>query len=305
MKVAANVLEIIGETPVVKLNRLSEGLPAEVYVKLEQYNPGGSLKDRAAFYMIEKAEKEGKLKEGSVIIEATSGNTGIGLAIAAAVKGYHLIIVMPQNMSEERRKILKHYGSEVILTPAIQGMMGAVEKARTIAASDPEKYYMVQQFENSYNAESHAVYTAKEILYQMGKDLDAVVIGVGSGGTLTGVASVLKEEIKDVEIVAVEPKNSAVLSGCGAGAHEIQGIGAGFIPPILNTELIDRVFAVRDEEAINTCRELACKEGLGVGISSGAAVFAALNIAREGRYNKILVIAPDGVEKYLSTSLFG
>ncbi|SHG98763.1 cysteine synthase [Thermosyntropha lipolytica DSM 11003] len=305
MKVVDNMLELVGGTPVVKLNRLTEGMQAEIYVKLECFNPAGSLKDRAAFYMLEKAEAEGKLKKGMTVIEATTGNTGIGLAMAAAVKGYKLIIVMPANMSEERRKILEFYGAEVLLTPPIQGMLGAVEKAKSIATADPDKYYLVQQFSNPYNAESHALYTAREILDQMGNNLDAVVIGVGSGGTLTGVAEVLKKEIPDIDIIAVEPKNSAVLSGGSPGAHEIQGIGAGFIPPILKTELIDYVFAVKDGEAIDTCRQLARKEGIAVGISSGAAVFAALKVAEKKKYKKVLAIAPDGAEKYISTLLFG
>lgn len=305
MKLAGNVLELVGGTPVVRLNRLAEGLRTEVYVKLEYFNPAGSVKDRAAFYMMEMAEKEGKLKPGMTIIEATTGNTGVALAMAAAVKGYKLIIVMPANMSEERRKMLEFYGAEVIVTPPIQGMIGAVEKAKNIALSQPEKYYHIQQFENPFNAESHAVYTAREILEQIGTDLDAVVVGVGSGGTLTGIAQVLKREITDIEIIAVEPRNSPVLSGGIPGAHEIQGIGAGFIPPILNIELIDRIIAVKDEDAMTTCRLLASKEGLAVGLSSGAAVFAALEIAKEGKYNKVLAIAPDGVEKYMSTVLFG
>lgn len=305
MKIANNMLELVGETPVVRLNRLTEGMTAEVYVKLEAFNPAGSLKDRAAFYMLEKAEEEGKLKEGMTIIEATTGNTGIGLAMAAAVKGYKLVIVMPANMSEERKRLLEFYGAEVICTPPIQGMVGAVETAKSIAEAEPEKYYHVQQFSNPYNAESHALYTAREILEQMGKDLDAVVIGVGSGGTLSGVARVLKEEIPDIDIIAVEPKNSPVLSGGTPGAHEIQGIGAGFIPPILNTDLIDYVFAVKDKDAIETCRQLASKEGIAVGISSGAVVLAAIKMAEKMKYKKILAIAPDGVEKYMSTSLFG
>lgn len=305
MKLAGNVLELVGETPVVRLNRLSEGVEAEVYVKLEYFNPAGSIKDRAAFYMLEMAEKEGKLKPGMNIIEATTGNTGIALAMAAAVKGYKLTIVMPANMSEERRKMLEFYGAEVIFTPPIQGMIGAVEKARQITASEPGKYYHVQQFENPFNVESHSIYTVREILEQMGTDLDAVVVGVGSGGTLTGIAQVLKKEIPGIEVIAVEPRNSPVLSGGAPGAHEIQGIGAGFIPPILNIELIDHIFTVKDEDAMTTCRLLASKEGLAVGLSSGAAVFAALEMAKERKYNKILAIAPDGVEKYMSTVLFG
>jgi len=303
MKTAKNVLELIGQTPIVSLNNMGN-TGAEVYVKLEGFNPAGSIKDRPGLYMIEKAETQGELSRNSIILEATSGNTGIGLAMAASLKGYPLVIVMPENMSEERKKILKAYGAELLLTPAAEGMPGAVKKARSMAAADP-RYFLVKQFENPANAECHEVSTAREILEQMGKDLHAVVCGVGSGGTITGIARLLKQEIPGIKIVAVEPANSAVLSGNPVGSHKIQGIGAGFIPPVLNLELIDNIIPIRDEDAISTCRRLARQEALLLGISSGAAVFGALQLARElGKGKKILAIAPDSAEKYMSTELF-
>jgi cysteine synthase A len=303
MKVAKNVLELIGQTPIVALNNMGD-TGAEVYVKLEGFNPAGSIKDRPGLYMLEKAEAQGKLKQGSIVLEATSGNTGIGLAMAASLKGYPLVIVMPENMSEERKKILKAYGAELVLTPAAQGMPGAVEKAESMAAEDP-RYFLVKQFENPANAESHEVSTAQEILEQMGEELDALVCGVGSGGTITGIARVLKKNIPGIKIIAVEPAGSAVLSGHSAGAHKIQGIGAGFIPPVLNIDLIDDIIPIRDEDAISTCRRLARQEALLLGISSGAAVFGAMQIARElGEGKRVLAIAPDSADKYMSTELF-
>ncbi|HCF71092.1 MAG TPA: cysteine synthase A [Syntrophomonas sp.] len=304
MKVANNILELIGETPLLKLNRITGKEDAEVYVKLESFNPGGSIKDRPGLYMIEKAEQTGKIGPGSMILEATSGNTGIGLAMAAAIKGYPIVIVMPENMSEERKKLLRFYGAQLVLTPADKGMAGAVETAVQMVESDA-RYYLIKQFENPYNAESHEVSTAQEILKQTEGRLDALVCGVGSGGTLTGIARVLKEKIPGVQIVAVEPANSAILSGKSAGSHKIQGIGAGFIPPVLNINLIDRIMDIEDNAALDTCRELARKEALLVGISSGAAIFAALQLAQElGRDKRILTIAADGAEKYVSTELF-
>lgn len=304
MRVAANILELIGKTPVVKLNNIGSQNDAEVYLKLEGFNPAGSIKDRPGLYMIEKAEAEGILKKDSIIVEATSGNTGIGLALAAAIKGYRLVIVMPENMSEERKKILRAYGAELLLTPAEKGMSGAVEKAGNLAESD-KRYFYTRQFENPANAESHEVSTAQEILEQMGNKLDALVCGVGSGGTITGIARVLKSEMPEIIIAAVEPTRSAVLSGKAPGPHKIQGIGAGFIPPVLNSKLIDKIICVEDENAIETCRKLGEKEALLLGISSGAAVFAALNLACElGKDRKILAIAPDGGDKYMSTELF-
>ncbi|MGI5921487.1 MAG: cysteine synthase A [Syntrophomonadaceae bacterium] len=304
MKVVNNILELIGDTPILKLNRMAGSEDASVYVKLEGFNPGGSIKDRPGLHMIEKAEQQGELKPGSVIIEATSGNTGIGLAMAAAVKGYRIIIVMPENMSAERKKLLQFYGAELILTPASEGMPGAVEKARQIAENN-KGYFLVRQFENQANPESHEISTAREILAQMEGHLDAVVCGVGSGGTITGVAAGLKSHLPDIKIVGVEPLGSAVLSGKKPGPHKLQGIGAGFIPQVLNIKLIDRVIPVSDQDAFTTCREVARKEAVLVGISSGAAIFAALLLAQEmDRDKKILVIAPDGAEKYLSTELF-
>lgn len=304
MKAARNVLEIIGNTPIVRLTRLVTDNDADLYVKLENFNPAGSIKDRPALWMIEKAEQEGRLRKDSIILEATSGNTGIGLAMVAAIKGYRIVIVMPENMSDERKKILTAYGVDLVLTPAKDGMPGAVEKARQMAAQD-DRCYLVRQFENPANAESHARTTALEILDQCEGRLDALVCGVGSGGTITGIGEVLKREIPSLQIVAVEPHTSAVLSGNPAGPHKIQGIGAGFIPPVLNINLIDRVFRVRDEDAINTCRTLARNEAILTGISSGAAVYAAIQIARElGAGRQVLTIAADGMDKYMSTELF-
>lgn len=304
MRIARNVLELIGQTPIVSLNNMGSQDKAEVYVKLEGFNPAGSIKDRPGLYMIEKAEEMGLLKPGSIILEATSGNTGIGLAMAASLKGYPIVIVMPENMSEERKKILRAYGAELLLTPAAEGMPGAVKRASSMAESD-SRFYLVKQFENPANAECHEVTTATEILQQMGKNLDALVCGVGSGGTITGIARVLKREIPGIKIVAIEPANSAVLSGNPAGSHKIQGIGAGFIPRVLNLELVDNIITVSDEDAIETCRQLARQEALLLGISSGAAVFAALQLADKiGKAKKILAIAPDSADKYISTELF-
>ncbi len=304
MRVAKNVLELIGQTPVVSLNNMGSQDSAEIYVKLEGFNPAGSIKDRPGLYMIEKAEEMGLLQPGSIILEATSGNTGIGLAMAASLKGYPIVIVMPENMSEERKKILRAYGAELLLTPAAEGMPGAVKTAQNMAESD-SRYYLVKQFENPANAECHKVTTATEILEQMGTNLDALVCGVGSGGTLTGIAQMLKQEIPGIKIIAVEPAGSAVLSGKSAGPHKIQGIGAGFIPSVLNLNLVDNIIAVSDEDAIETCRQLARQEALLLGISSGAAVFAALQLAdKMGKGKKILAIAPDSADKYISTELF-
>lgn len=304
MRVANNVLELIGKTPVVKLKGLTSQSAADLFVKLESFNPAGSIKDRPAVYMIEKAEKEGRLSKGSIILEATSGNTGIALAMAACVKGYPIEIVIPENMSEERKKILTAYGAKLVFTPAAKGMKGAVAEAEQMAKND-SRYFLVRQFENLDNPESHENYTAKEILEQMDYKLDAFVCGVGSGGTITGVAKVLKEVLPEILIVAVEPYNSAVLSSKAVGAHSIQGIGAGFVPPVLNTKLIDKIITVKDEEAFSTCQELARKEALLLGISSGATIYAAKNIAAElGPGKKILAIAPDGAEKYMSMDIF-
>ncbi|MBO8169713.1 MAG: cysteine synthase A [Thermoanaerobacteraceae bacterium] len=302
MRTANNVVDLIGQTPVVRLNRLPSQADAEVYVKLEAFNPGGSLKDRIAFSMIEAAEKEGKLKPGMTIVEPTSGNTGIGLAMIAAAKGYRLILVMPDTMSIERRKLMAAYGAEFVLTPGNEGMKGAVAKANELAGQ--EGYFMPQQFENPANPLIHEKTTAQEVLEQM-PELDAFVAGVGTGGTVTGVGRVLKEQKGDVRIVAVEPKDSPVISGGQPGPHKIQGIGAGFIPEVLDTELLDEVITVSNEDAMETARRMAKEEGLLVGISSGAAVWAALQVAKKlGQGKKVLAIVPDTGERYLTTELF-
>lgn len=304
MKVVNNVLELIGETPVIRLNDRHNTGGGEVYVKLEGFNPGGSIKDRPGLYMIEEAEKDGRLRPDSIILEATSGNTGIGLAMAASVKGYRLVIVMPENMSDERKKIMRAYGAELVLTPAAEGMPGAVKTAQELAQNDP-RYYPVQQFENPANARSHEISTAVEILQQMEGKLDALVSGVGSGGTLTGIATVLKKELPEIQIIAVEPENSSVLSGKQPGPHKIQGIGAGFVPSLLNLELVDSIIPVSDYDAINTCREVAAKDALLLGISSGAAIYAAIQTARRlGKGKKVMAVAADSAEKYMSTELF-
>lgn len=304
MKAADTVLDLIGQTPIVRLNHMSDSGNADVFVKLESFNPAGSIKDRPALFMIEEAERQGKLNQDSIILEATSGNTGIGLAMVAAIKGYRLVIVMPENMSEERKKLLSAYGAELVFTPAKLGMKGAVERAQSIAEED-KRCFLVKQFENPANAESHYRTTAQEILEQCEGHLDALVCGVGSGGTITGIANLLKKSLPQVQIVAVEPYTSAVLSGNAAGPHKIQGIGAGFVPPVLNIDVVDRIYPVKDEAAFETCRLLARKEAILVGISSGAAIYAALQIAGElGSGHQVLAIAADGMDKYMSTELF-
>lgn len=304
MKVANNITELIGQTPMVKLNKIMEHKGGDIYVKLESFNPGGSVKDRIANYMIEMAEKEGKLREGGTIIEPTSGNTGIGLAMVGAAKGYNVIMFMPDTMSLERRNLLKAYGAKLILTPGELGMKGAIEKASQLANSNKD-YFMPQQFDNPNNPAIHSKTTAKEILSQMGEKIDAFVAGVGTGGTITGIGNELKKINKDIKIVAVEPYNSSVLSGGSPSPHKIQGLGAGFIPNILNTNIYDQIYRVKDEDAIHTAKELAIKEGILCGISSGAAIYAAIQEAMKlGKDKKIVVIAPDTGERYLSTPLF-
>ncbi|MCM8784934.1 MAG: cysteine synthase A [Candidatus Omnitrophica bacterium] len=299
-KIAENVLELICNTPMVKLNRIVEKNSAEIYAKLESFSPGGSVKDRIALSMIEDAEKKGKLKPGGVVVEPTSGNTGIGLALICAVKGYKCILTMPESMSLERIYILKSYGAEVVLTPAIDGMEGAIKKAEEIVKKTKNSF-MPQQFKNTANPEIHRQTTAKEILEACDGKLDAFVAGVGTGGTITGVGEVLKEKIKNIKIVAVEPENSAVLSGKEPGPHKIQGIGAGFIPEILNLNVIDEIITVKDDEAYQIAKRLAREEGLFVGISSGAACFAALKVAKDlGKGKKVVVILPDTGERYFS-----
>lgn len=304
MRVANNIAELVGNTPVIKLNKLSDPGGATILVKMESFNPGASVKDRIALTMIEQAEADGKLKPGSVIVEPTSGNTGIGLAMIAAVKGYKLILVMPETMSIERRKLMAAYGADFVLTPGSEGMNGAIKKAQELISLNPH-YFMPQQFENKANPEIHRKTTAKEILAQTNGNLDVFVSCVGTGGTLTGVGEVLKQQIKDLKVIAVEPAASPVLSGGKPGPHKIQGIGAGFIPDVINIKIIDEVVTVTNDDAIETARRLAKEEGLLVGISSGAAVFAAIKVAKQLPSDKvILTIAPDTGERYLSSELF-
>ncbi|WP_053957601.1 cysteine synthase A [Inediibacterium massiliense] len=304
MKIANSIIELIGNTPIIKLNKLVGKDDADIYLKLESFNPGSSIKDRVALNMIEVAEREGDLKEGSVIVEPTSGNTGIGLAMIGASKGYKVILVMPETMSIERRKLLKAFGAEIVLTDGNLGMKGAIDRANEIVNQNPS-YFMPQQFENTSNPQAHRKTTALEILEQMDNDFDMFISAVGTGGTLTGIGEVLKQEMKEVKVVAVEPKNSAVLSGQNPGPHKIQGIGAGFIPKILNTDVIDEIVQVEDEDALQTARLTAKEEGILVGISSGAAIYGAIKKAKElGAGKKIVVITPDYGERYLSTDLF-
>jgi cysteine synthase A len=292
-----NVLPLIGKTPMVKLNKIAP--EDNIYAKLEFFNPGGSVKDRIALNMIEEAEKRGELKPGTTIIEPTSGNTGIGLAMIAAIKGYKLILVMPESMSKERKELLKFYGAELVLTPLEEGMAGAVKRVKEIIKENPG-YFMPSQFNNPDNPEAHVKTTAREILEELDK-IDAFVTGVGTGGTLTGIGKVLKEHFPELRIYAVEPAASPVLSGGNPGPHMIQGIGAGFIPEILDMELIDRIITIGNLEAYRMSAELASKEGLMVGISSGANVLAATRVARElKKGSNIVTLLPDTGERYLS-----
>ncbi|HCG26198.1 MAG TPA: cysteine synthase A [Lentisphaeria bacterium] len=303
-KIAGNILELIGNTPLVKLNKLN-GSKAEVLLKLESFNPMSSVKDRIGFALIEDAEKSGRLKKGGLIIEPTSGNTGIGLAMAAAVKGYKLILTMPETMSIERRKLLAALGAEIILTEGAKGMQGSIDKAQELHEANPGSI-IPGQFTNPANPAYHYKVTAEEILRDTDNRIDFFVAGVGTGGTLTGIGTRLKEVNPDVKLIAVEPSDSPILSGGKAGPHKIQGIGANFIPKILNTAIIDEVMPVKAEDAGNTSRELARQEGILVGISSGAALFAALTVASraENAGKRIVALMPDSGERYLSTWLF-
>lgn len=299
-----SVTELIGKTPIVKLGHIVPDEAADIFVKLEFFNPGGSVKDRIALSMVESAEKNGQLKVGDTIIEPTSGNTGIGLAMVGAAKGYKVIIVMPDTMSIERRKLMQAYGAKLLLTPGADGMKGAIAKASEL--SEKDGYFMPMQFDNPANQEVHEKTTGKEIQDVFGPaGLDAFVAGVGTGGTITGVGKELKRVYPNISIIAVEPIESPVLEGGTPGPHKIQGIGAGFIPTVLETEIYEKVIAVSSEDAMETARRLAVEEGLLVGISAGAAVYAAIQIAKElGSEKKVLTVIPDNGERYLSTALY-
>ncbi len=306
MNIAKNITDLIGNTPLVELNRLGEGLPGRVVAKLEFFNPGSSVKDRIAEAMIEAAEKEGKINKNTVIVEATSGNTGIGLAMVCAARGYKLAITMPESMSKERRMLLRAFGAELILTPAAEGMGGAIARAQALVDEHPDTYFMPRQFDNPANVEVHRQTTAEEIWRDTDGQVDIFVAGVGTGGTVTGVGEVLKARKPGVKIVAVEPDASPVLSGGEKGPHPIQGLGAGFIPSILNTGIYDEIIRVTGEDAFATARASAEKEGILVGISSGAAIWSALQLAakEENRGKLIVVLIPSYGERYLSTPLF-
>lgn len=303
MLVANDISELIGRTPIVKLNRISSKEHADIYVKLEFMNPGSSVKDRIALSMIQAAEEQGVLTPGSTIIEPTSGNTGIGIAMVAAAKGYRTVIVMPDTMSQERRNLLKAFGAELILTPGSEGMKGAIEKAEELASK--HGYFMPQQFDNMANPKIHELTTGEEIVEQMSDGLDAFVSGVGTGGTISGAGKVLREHYENIKIYAVEPKDSPVLIGGEPGPHKIQGIGAGFIPNTLNVDIYDEVIQISNEEAFDVAREVARKEGILGGISSGAAIAAAKKVAeRLGKGKKVLAVLPSNGERYLSTPLY-
>lgn len=301
-----NLADTMGNTPLVRISRMSKGLPGTVVVKLESFNPAGSVKDRIGVSMIEAAEAEGRLRPGSVIVEPTSGNTGIALAFVAAAKGYQIILVMPDTMTVERRNLLKAYGAQVVLTPGADGMKGAIAKANEIAAADPGKYFIPQQFENPANPEIHRRTTAEEIWRDTDGAMDIFVAAVGTGGTITGVGEVFKERKPGVKIIAVEPDASPVLSGGQPGPHKIQGTGTGFVPKVLNTSVYDEVIRVTDADAIATARRAAREEGMLVGISSGANIWAALQVAArpEAKGKLIVTIGCDTGERYLSNPVF-
>lgn len=306
-KIYNNLIELIGNTPLVRLSNFEKknNIDAKVIAKVEYFNPAGSVKDRAALAMIEKAEEEGKLKKDTIIVEPTSGNTGVGLAFIASLKGYKVILTMPDTMSVERRNILKAYGAELVLTPGAEGMSGAIKKAEEIMKENPNSF-MPQQFENMANKEAHMKTTAEEIWNDTDGEVDIFIAGVGTGGTVTGVGAKLKEKNKNVKIIAIEPASSAVLSGEKAGAHKIQGIGAGFVPGVLDMDVVDEVIKVKDEDAIEFTRDIAKIEGLLVGISSGAALYGAMEIAKrpENKGKNIVVLLPDTGQRYLSMPVF-
>lgn len=303
VRIANSITELIGQTPIVKLNGLGDDQSADVYLKLEYMNPGSSVKDRIALAMIEDAEANGVLKQGDTIIEPTSGNTGIGLAMVAAAKGYKAILVMPETMSMERRNLLRAYGAELVLTPGPEGMGGAIRKASELAKE--KGYFMPQQFENGANPSVHERTTGPEIVEQMGDQLDAFISGIGTGGTITGAGKVLREKYKDIKIIAVEPTDSPVLSGGKPGPHKIQGIGAGFVPGVLDTNVYDDIIKVENEQAFEYARRAAKEAGILGGISSGAAIYAALETAKKlGKGKKVLAVIPSNGERYLSTPLY-
>jgi cysteine synthase A len=305
MKIANNIMDLIGNTPLIYLNHLAEGMPAKVVGKLESFNPAHSVKDRIGAAMIAAAEESGALTKDKIIVEPTSGNTGIALAMVAAARGYKCVLTMPETFSRERRMLLRAFGAELILTPGADGMAGAIKKAEELAASDP-KYFMPQQFNNLANPAIHRKTTAEEIWRDTDGRVDYLIAGVGTGGTITGVGETLKSRKPTLRVVAVEPAASPVLSGGPKGAHMLQGIGAGFVPAVLNTKIYDEIIQVTDEDALDTARRMATQEGLLVGISSGAAAWAALQVARRQENNGklIVVIFPDFGERYLSTALF-
>ena len=300
--VGNSIADLVGKTPLVKMNRMTGAEDADVYLKLEYFNPGSSVKDRIALAMIEAAEKSGDLKEGSTIIEPTSGNTGIGLAMIAAAKGYKAVLVMPDTMSTERRNLLRAYGADLVLTPGAEGMKGAIAKAEELAKENG--WFMPQQFNNEANPEIHRLTTGPEIADALDR-VDAFISGIGTGGTITGAGSVLKERFPEVKIIAVEPTDSPVLSGGKPGPHKIQGIGAGFVPKVLDTEIYDEIIQVSNDEAYETARRAAREEGILGGVSSGAAIFAALQVAKKlGKGKKVVAILPSNGERYLSTPLY-
>lgn len=302
VRVANSVADLVGQTPVVKLNNVVSESSADVYVKLEYMNPGSSVKDRIALAMIEAAEKKGNLQPGGTLIEPTSGNTGIGLAMIAAAKGYKAILVMPETMSMERRNLLRAYGAELVLTPGPEGMGGAIRKAKELAEANG--YFLPQQFENEANPEIHRLTTGKEIVEQF-DELDAFVSGIGTGGTITGAGQVIKEKWPNAQIYAIEPKDSPILSGGKPGPHKIQGIGAGFVPAVLDTKIYDEVIQIDNDTAFETARRVAREEGILGGISSGAAIAAAVQVAEKlGKGKKVLAILPSNGERYLSTPLY-